>query len=61
MRGSWRQPLWIMAAVLALLVEVYRVSLGVHWTTDVVGGWIIGALWLAVVIAAMKPRPDLSG
>ncbi|MGH7988539.1 MAG: phosphatase PAP2 family protein [Candidatus Binataceae bacterium] len=58
---GWRRPLWIVAVVLALMVGVSRVYLGVHWTTDVIGGWIIGAVWLAVVIAAMRPRPTLSG
>ena len=48
---SIRAWLWGGAAVLTLAVGASRVYLGAHWLTDVLGGYALGATWLAAVIA----------
>jgi undecaprenyl-diphosphatase len=46
------------AAVLALGVGVSRVALGVHWATDVLGGWAFGTAWAVFWLLVAAHWPD---
>jgi undecaprenyl-diphosphatase len=38
------------AILLSLLIGTSRVMLGVHWPSDVVGGWAFGLLWVLLTL-----------
>jgi undecaprenyl-diphosphatase len=46
----WRRPAIAGAILLSLLIGVSRVMLGVHWPSDVVGGWAFGMLWVLLTL-----------
>ena len=47
---KWQRPAVAAAIVLSLLIGASRVMLGVHWPSDVVGGWALGMLWVLVTL-----------
>ena len=53
-RKTW---LWVVAILLIFLIGFSRVYLGVHFPTDVLSGWAVGAVWLALYLA-LEPRVE---
>jgi membrane protein DedA with SNARE-associated domain/membrane-associated phospholipid phosphatase len=57
-----KTALWSAAAVIVLVVGASRLYLGAHWLTDVLGGYALGAVWVAVVmvllVATSREAPD---
>jgi membrane-associated phospholipid phosphatase len=43
-----------IAMTMVVLVGLSRVYLGVHWASDIAGGWSAGTVWLASTIAAFE-------
>jgi len=55
-RVLWRTAL-VLASVSVLGVGATRIWLGVHWPSDVLGGWLFGALLVALAVAAYQRWP----
>lgn len=52
----WAKPAAAAAIAMSLCVGLSRVMLGVHWPSDVIGGWSFGLLW---VLLTLRPAERL--
>jgi membrane-associated phospholipid phosphatase len=50
-----------VAMTLVILVGLSRVYLGVHWASDIAGGWSAGTVWLISAVAAFEMLLRLRG
>jgi len=57
-----RLSMWIVSALLIILIPFSRIYLGVHFPTDVLGGYVIGGVMLVLALILL-PRlaPRLGG
>lgn len=54
MRPAWRLVTVALAVALLALIGFARVTLGVHYLSDVVGGWIFAAGWTVATCAGFR-------
>jgi len=48
--SRWHRVAAAGAILLSLLIGISRVMLGVHWPSDVIGGWAFGMLWVLLTL-----------
>jgi undecaprenyl-diphosphatase len=54
LRGGWRAVAVVAAVAWVLAIGFARVSLGVHYVSDVLGGYVLGGAWVTATTAAFS-------
>ena len=53
-RGRWRRAFIVGIVALVALIGISRILLGVHYVSDVLGGWALGITWLGLTAFAFE-------
>jgi undecaprenyl-diphosphatase len=53
-RQRWRPAFIAVIAVVVFVIGLTRLALGVHFLSDVLAGWLLGAAWLGVTAYAFR-------
>lgn len=54
LQGVWRRTAATFAVLMVVAIGFSRIALGVHYVSDVVGGLVLGAAWVAAMAAAFN-------
>jgi undecaprenyl-diphosphatase len=60
-RPGRRIALWAVVVAVPLVTGLCRVGLGVHWTSDVMAGWLLGVAVVATTAAGYEAWRRRSG
>lgn len=51
---KWRLAAIVLAIVYVIIIAMTRLYAGVHYPTDIVGGWLVTAAWVGIVCAVVR-------
>jgi len=51
---GWRRFVTILCLLLLIVGGIARIVLGAHWSSDVLGGYLIGFVWAALLIRLIR-------
>ncbi len=54
LHGAWQSVAVTLAVFMVLAIGFSRIALGVHYLSDVVGGFVLGAAWVAAMAAVFN-------
>jgi undecaprenyl-diphosphatase len=60
-RGRWRTVFTAVIVTLVALIGISRILLGVHYLSDVLGGWTLGITWLGLTAFAFELTRQAEG
>jgi membrane-associated phospholipid phosphatase len=60
-RGRWRTVFTAVIITLVALIGISRILLGVHYLSDVLGGWTLGITWLGLTAFAFELTRQAEG
>ncbi|HET9968862.1 MAG TPA: phosphatase PAP2 family protein, partial [Streptosporangiaceae bacterium] len=60
-RGTWRRVFTAVTVVLIAAIGISRLLLGVHYISDVLGGWALGITWLGLTAFAFELSRQAAG
>jgi undecaprenyl-diphosphatase len=60
-RGTWRRVFTAVMVTLVAAIGISRLLLGVHYVSDVLGGWSLGITWLGITAFAFELSRQVTG
>ena len=51
---KWRIPTIVIGGLYVLYIGFSRLYLGLHYPTDIIGGWIVAFAWVLVVVLTLR-------
>ncbi|MFQ5643192.1 MAG: phosphatase PAP2 family protein [Thiogranum sp.] len=57
LRSSWHWIPYSVAVFLVVAISFSRLYLGVHWLSDILAGWSLGLMWVALMGIAYRRHP----